>query len=49
MISGIQEQAKPITLNVTEKTEKIEKIEATNEEKPDIIPPVELNVNEGDW
>ena len=46
MISGIQEQAKPITLNVTEKTEKIE---ATNEEKPEVIPPVELNVNSGDW
>tara|TARA_B100001094_G_scaffold322214_1_gene371169 strand:+ start:243 stop:506 length:264 start_codon:yes stop_codon:yes gene_type:complete len=49
MISGMQEQAKPISLNVVDKTEKTEKIEATNEVKPEIIPPVELNVNSGDW
>ncbi len=49
MIAGIQEQPKPISLNVTDNTVKTEKIEATNEVKPDIIPPVELNVNDGDW
>jgi len=46
MISGMEEEAKPISLNVTEKTEKIE---ATNEVKPEVLPPVELNVNDGDW
>jgi|TARA_R100000664_G_C2750960_1_gene138282 hypothetical protein len=46
MISGMEEEVKPISLNVTEKTEKIE---ATNEVKPEVLPPVELNVNDGDW
>ena len=46
MISGMEEEVKPISLNVTEKTEKIE---VTNEVKPDVLPPVELNVNDGDW
>ena len=46
MISGMEEEVKPISLNVTEKTEKIE---VTNEVKPEVLPPVELNVNGGDW
>ena len=46
MISGMEEEVKPISLNVTEKTEKIE---VTNEVKPEVLPPVELNVNDGDW
>ena len=46
MISGMEEEVKPISLNVTEKTEKIE---VTNEVKPEVLPPVELNVNSGDW
>ena len=46
MISGREEEVKPISLNVTEKTEKIE---VTNEVKPEVLPPVELNVNDGDW
>ena len=46
MISGMEEEVKPISLNVTEKTEKIE---VTNEVKPEVLPPVELNVNAGDW
>ena len=49
MIAGIQEQPKPISLNVTDNTQKTEKIEATNEVKPEVLPPVELNVNDGDW
>ena len=46
MISGMEEEVKPISLNVIEKTEKIE---VTNEVKPEVLPPVELNVNDGDW
>ena len=46
MISGMEEEVKPISLNVTEKTEKIE---VTNEVKPEVLPPVELTVNDGDW
>ena len=46
MISGMEEEVKPISLNVTEQTEKIE---VTNEVKPEVLPPVELNVNDGDW
>ena len=46
MISGMEEEVKPISLNVTEKTEKIE---VTNEVKPEVLPPVELNVTDGDW
>ena len=46
VISGMEEEVKPISLNVTEKTEKIE---VTNEVKPEVLPPVELNVNDGDW
>ena len=46
MISVMEEEVKHISLNVTEKTEKIE---VTNEVKPEVLPPVELNVNDGDW
>ena len=49
MISGMEEEIKPISLNVTDNTQKTEKIEATNEVKPEVLPPVELNVNDGDW
>jgi hypothetical protein len=49
MISGMKEQAKPISLNVTEKAEKTEKIVATNEVKPEVLPPIEMNTSEGDW
>ena len=49
MISGMEEEIKPISLKVTDNTQKTEKIEATNEVKPEVLPPVELNVNDGDW
>ena len=49
LISGKEEAPKTISLNVTDNTQKTEKIEATNEVKPEILPPVELNVNSGDW
>ena len=49
MISGMEEEIKPISLKVTDNTEKTEKIEVTNEVKPEVLPPVELNVNDGDW
>ena len=49
MISGMEEEIKPISLKVTDNTQKTEKIEATNEGKPEVLPPVELNVNDGDW
>jgi hypothetical protein len=49
MISGAEEQPKPISINIVDKAEKTEKIAATNEVKPEVLPPVELNVNDGDW
>ena len=49
MISGMEEEIKPISLKVTDNTQKTEKIAATNEVKPEVLPPVELNVNDGDW
>ena len=49
MISGMEEEIKPISLKVTDNTQKTEKIAATNEVKPEALPPVELNVNDGDW
>ena len=49
MISGTQEEVKPISLNIIEKVEKTEKIAATNEVVIESNPPVELNVNDGDW
>lgn len=55
MISGITEAAKPISIKVVDKSEKIkepkvvEKID-TSVKKEEIAPaPIELNVNEGDW
>ena len=49
MISGTEEEVKPISLNIIEKVEKTEKIAATNEVVIEPNPPVELNVNDGDW
>ena len=54
MISGITEQAKPISMNVIEKTDKIEepiieKIDTAIQPEAEILPPVELNVSKGDW
>ena len=49
MISGAEEEPKPISINIVDKAEKTEKIAATNEVKPEVLPPVELNVNDGDW
>lgn len=52
MITGITEQPKPISMNIVEKTEKIdepiEKIDTSIKEK-EILPPIELNVSNGDW
>jgi hypothetical protein len=49
MISGKEEEAKPMSINIVEKAEKTEKIAATNEVVIEPNPPVELNVNDGDW
>jgi|TARA_R100000482_G_C5082533_1_gene126811 hypothetical protein len=53
MIAGVQESPKPISINVNNNTQKTE-IKA--EPKPEITepvlepnPPIELNVNDGDW
>jgi hypothetical protein len=55
MISGIAEAPKPISLKVTDKSEKIEEPKVvekvtTSVKKEEIAPaPIELNVSEGDW
>ena len=57
MISGITETPKPISMNVVEakvKSEKIaepiiEKIDTAVEPEKEAAPPVELNINSGDW
>jgi len=57
MISGITETPKPISMNVVEtkvKSEKIaepviEKIDTVVEPEKEAAPPVELNINSGDW
>ena len=46
MAAGIEEDIKPISLKVTDNTVKTEKIV---EIKPEALPPVELNISEGDW
>tara|TARA_B100000902_G_C26494808_1_gene521047 strand:+ start:182 stop:436 length:255 start_codon:yes stop_codon:yes gene_type:complete len=46
MAAGIEEDIKPISLQVTDNTEKIAPI---TEAKPEVLPPVELNISEGDW
>ena len=46
MAAGIEEDIKPISLKVTDNTEKIAPI---IEVKPEVLPPVELNISEGDW
>ena len=46
MAAGIEEEIKPISLKVTDNTEKIAPI---TEVKPEVLPPVELNISEGDW
>ena len=55
MISGITETPKPISMNVVEKTIKVEEpilIEQPTpvvEPEKEAAPPVELNVSKGDW
>ena len=57
MISGITETPKPISMNVVEtkvESEKIEepvieKIDTAVEPEKEAAPPVELNINSGDW
>jgi hypothetical protein len=56
MISGIAEVSKPISINIIEKTVKVEEpalvVENTNtsvEPEKEVAPPVELNVSKGDW
>ena len=56
MISGITEQSKSISMNIVEKTEKIEepvmeveKVDTSVPAPADPLPPVELNVSKGDW
>ena len=55
MISGITETPKPISMNVVEKTIKVEEpilieqpVPVVEPEK-EAAPPVELNVSKGDW
>jgi len=49
MISGIAEASKPISMNVVEKTDKIEEPVPMVEPEKEAAPPVELNVSKGDW
>ena len=56
MISGIAEVSKPISINIIEKTVKVEEpalvVENVNtsvEPEKEVAPPVELNVSKGDW
>ena len=56
MISGIAEASKPISINIVEKTVKVEEpalvVENANtsvEPEKETAPPVELNVSKGDW
>ena len=56
MISGIAEASKPISINIIEKTVKVEEpalvVENANtsiEPEKEVAPPVELNVSKGDW
>ena len=49
MISGIAEASKPISINVVEKTDKIEEPVPMVEPEKEAAPPVELNVSKGDW
>ena len=48
MISGIAEASKPISMNVVEKTDKIEEPVPMVEPEKEAAPPVELNVSKGD-
>ena len=49
MISGIAASSKPISMNVVEKTDKIEEPVPMVEPEKEAAPPVELNVSKGDW
>ena len=60
MITGIAETPKPISINVVEKTDKIEekieepameveKVDTSVPAPADPLPPVELNMSKGDW
>jgi len=56
MISGITETPKPISMNVVEKTVKVEEpplvvenVQTSVEPEKEAAPPVELNVSKGDW
>ena len=49
MISGIDDSSKPISMNVVEKTDKIEEPVPMVEPEKEAAPPVELNVSKGDW
>jgi len=56
MISGITEQSKSISMNIVEKTDKIEepvmeveKVDTSVPAPADPLPPVELNMSKGDW
>ena len=56
MISGITETPKPISMNVVDKTVKVEEpplvvenVQTSVEPEKEAAPPVELNVSKGDW
>ena len=56
MISGIAEVSKPISINIVEKTVKVEEpplvvedVQTSVEPEKEVAPPVELNVSRGDW
>ena len=55
MISGITEAPKPISIQVTDKSEKIEepkvieKIDTSIKEEEIAPAPIEVKVNDGDW
>ena len=56
MISGIAEASKPISINIIEKTLKVEEpplvgenVHTSVEPEKEVAPPVELNISKGDW
>ncbi len=56
MIAGITEQSKAIQMNVSDNTDKVkesaikvEQVDIVVEPEKEAAPPVELNINSGDW
>jgi hypothetical protein len=46
MAAGIQEDIKPVSLQVVDNTENITTVTET---EPEPLPPIEINTSDGDW